>query len=436
MRGTVATEKAPGGLDLQEILDEVIDWRYKGFPPTAKPVTVGQVVEQRWNVLAGDLLLPVLVVKERALENNISLMADYCRRHHLSLAPHAKTPLAPQIVDRQLAAGAWGVSTATIHQTRVFRAMGVQRILLANELVDPPAIAWVARALDEDQSFEFFCLGDSPAGVAVLEETLARAGARRPLPVLIELGHAGGRAGCRSWEEAMDIARAVSRAAHLRLAGVEAYEGVIGGATLQERIAEVDAFLYSIRELTEALAAEGLFGEESEIVVSAGGSIFFDRVAEILGSSWELPVRTVVRSGSYIAQDIDMYETLSPLAGRGDGPHRLLPALELWSTILSVPEPGRAIAGFGKRDVSYDLALPTPLVLRHGDRTESIIGDVEVVALYDQHAILRVSPHVDLAVGDLLGLGISHPCTAFDKWRLLPLVDDDYTVTGAIRTFF
>lgn len=234
----------------------------------------------------------------------------------------------------------------------------------------------------------------------------------------------------------MDIARAVSRAAHLRLAGVEAYEGVIGGATLQERIAEVDAFLYSIRELTEALAAEGLFGEESEIVVSAGGSIFFDRVAEILGSSWELPVRTVVRSGSYIAQDIDMYETLSPLAGRGDGPHRLLPALELWSTILSVPEPGRAIAGFGKRDVSYDLALPTPLVLRHGDRTESIIGDVEVVALYDQHAILRVSPHVDLAVGDLLGLGISHPCTAFDKWRLLPLVDDDYTVTGAIRTFF
>lgn len=436
MGRTVATEKAPGELDLQAILDDVIDWRYKGFPPTTAPVTVGRVGEQNWNVLAGDLLLPVLVVKESALENNIVLMGEYCRLHHLSLMPHAKTPLAPQVVERQLAAGAWGISTATIHQTHVLRAVGVQRILLANELVEPPAIAWVARELDEDPSFEFFCLVDSPTGVAILEETLAQVGALRSLPVLVELGYGGGRSGCRSSEEATDVARAVSRAAHLRLGGVEAYEGVIGGATLDERMGAVDAFLHRMRVLTEALAADGLFGEENEIIVSAGGSIFFDRVAEILGPPWDLPVRTVVRAGSYVAQDIDAYENLSPLAGRGGGPHRLVPALELWSTVLSVPEPGLAIAGFGKRDVSYDLALPTPLVLRHEDRSESIAGDIEVKALYDQHAILRVSPHVDLTVGDLLGLGITHPCTAFDKWRLLPLVDDDYTVTGAIRTFF
>src|SRR5436305_231300 len=164
-----ATETATGGLDLQTILDEVIDWRYKGFPPTTESVTVGQVGEQNWNVLAGDLLLPALLIKEAALENNIALMAEYCHRHHLSLAPHAKTPLAPQIVERQLAAGAWGISTATIHQTRLFRAMGVQRILLANELVEPRAISWVARELDEDQDFELFCLVDSLAGVAVLE---------------------------------------------------------------------------------------------------------------------------------------------------------------------------------------------------------------------------------------------------------------------------
>jgi D-serine dehydratase len=380
-------------------------------------------------------LLPALLVKESALENNIAVMAEYCRLHHLSFAPHAKTPLAPQIVERQLAAGAWGITTATIYQTRVFRAMGVRRILLANELVEPQAIAWIAREQDRDEDFEFFCLVDSPAGVAVLEETLAQVGARRSLAVLIELGAFGGRAGCRTREEAVAVARAVRSAQHVRLAGVETYEAPIDGATLDERIARVDAFLHQVREIASHLAGEGFFGD-GEIVVSAGGSIFFDRVAEILGPPWHLPVRTVVRAGSYVAQDIDLYERLSPLAGRGDGQQRLRPALELWSVILSLPEDGLAIAGFGKRDVSHDLALPTPLLLRRGDRAVSIAGEIEVTALNDHHAFLRVAPGVDLAVGELIGLGISHPCTAFDKWHLLPLVDDSYTVTGAIRTFF
>ena len=54
----------------------------------------------------------------------------------------------------------------------------------------------------------------------------------------------------------------------------------------------------------------------------------------------------------------------------------------------------------------------------------------------DQHAYVRVGQGVEISVGDLVGCGISHPCTNFDKWRLIPLVDDDYTFVGAVRTFF
>ena len=56
----------------------------------------------------------------------------------------------------------------------------------------------------------------------------------------------------------------------------------------------------------------------------------------------------------------------------------------------------------------------------------------------DQHAYLRWgADEADPAqVGDLIGCGISHPCTTFDKWRVLFTVDDAYRVTGAIRTFF
>ena len=59
-----------------------------------------------------------------------------------------------------------------------------------------------------------------------------------------------------------------------------------------------------------------------------------------------------------------------------------------------------------------------------------------MVALNDQHAFLDLPPELPLAVGDMAAVGISHPCTTFDKWRLLPVVDDDYTVVEAVRTFF
>ncbi|HEX8918305.1 MAG TPA: amino acid deaminase, partial [Chloroflexota bacterium] len=120
----------------------------------------------------------------------------------------------------------------------------------------------------------------------------------------------------------------------------------------------------------------------------------------------------------------------------GGGKDRLRPALELWGMVLSRPEPDLAIAGFGKRDAPYDLRLPIPFTMRRDGTSTSIRGQVEVTALNDQHAYLKVDPECDLAVGDLIGCDISHPCTTFDKWRLIPLVNDAYDVTGAIQTFF
>lgn len=299
----------------------------------------------------------------------------------------------------------------------------------------------MAGELAADPGFEFYCLVDSMEGVVALDGPLRRVDPPRPLDVLVELGAPGGRTGCRTLEGACALAAAVQRSPHLRLAGVEGYEGAVAASTFEERMAGVDWFLLELRRLAVELSRSGLFDGLDEVIVSAGGSVFFDRVVELLAPPWEtpLPVRPVLRSGSYVTHDSDTYEQLSPLAGRGQGApstDRLWPALELWSLVLSQPEPGLAIAGFGKRDVSYDLALPTPFCRRRGAEFREIDGAVTVTALNDQHAYLRVEPSFDLAVGDLVGCSISHPCTAFDKWRLLPLVDDRYTVTGAIRTFF
>jgi D-serine deaminase-like pyridoxal phosphate-dependent protein len=309
------------------------------------------------------------------------------------------------------------------------RALGVGRILIANEVVEPAALRWIARELDGDPSFECLCLVDSPAGVELMAAALGRRSAR-PLAVLLELGSTGGRAGCRTEDEALAVAGAVARADTLRLLGVEAFEGLL------ESAAAVDELLDRLGRTARAIEAARLFADLSEIVVTAGGSRYFDRVVERLASlDLGLPVRLVLRSGCYLTHDHGLYDRSSPFGSRGEG-DRLRPALEAWGVVLSRPEPALAIVGFGKRDVPYDAGLPVPLRIARGGRVRDADGELEVVAVNDQHAYVRLAPGAELAVGDLLGCGVSHPCTAFDKWPLIPVVDEGYQVVGAVRTFF
>ena len=422
---------------LERALDEPVDWRYKGMPATDLEVTLRSLGDQGWNVLARDLMFPLMVLNERALEHNLDQLARFASEHGAQLAPHGKTYMSPQIFKRQLDAGAWGITAATISQVRAFRAFGVERVLLANELIDPAGLRWVSSELDADGGFSFYCLADSERGVALMDEALAASSPRRRLAVLVELGWPGTRAGCRTDEEALAVVAAVARSAHLELAGVEGYEGVIGRSRDEEVLAAVDRFLERIRGFVTRLDAGGVFAERDEILVTAGGSAYFDQVVSrlALGSTLSRPVRLVVRSGGYATHDAGLYERLSPLrSGVADDP--LQQALELWGEVLSRPEPDLAIVGFGKRDAPHDVDLPLPHRLVRGSGEDlKVDGQLEVFELMDQHAFVRVG-EVEVEVGDLVACGISHPCTAFDKWRLIPTVDEHHRVTGAIRTYF
>ena len=404
-----------------------IDWRYKGFPP-AEGVTPASLRGQGWNLLAGDLFLPALVLRESALAHNLDLMSRWCEAHGASLAPHGKTTMSPELFARQLGAGAWAITAATTSQARVYRAFGVERILLANELVEPASVRWVATELARDPSFDFLCIADSVEAVAAMDRALA-VNTSRQVRVLVELGLAGGRTGARTVDDALEVAEAIGRSEALELAGVEGYEGIVHDD------ARVDAFLAELRGLLERLEAAGSFSEQEEIVVTAGGSIYFDRVAEVLGST-DPRVRVVVRSGCYLTHDDGLYDEHSPFGSHGSERQRLHPAFEAWAVVLSRPEPALALVGMGKRDVPHDVGLPIPLRSRGQAGVRDVRGSMDVVDLNDQHAYVRIDPSDPLAVGDLLGCGISHPCTAFDKWRLIPVVDDGYTVIDAVHTFF
>ena len=133
-----------------------------------------------------------------------------------------------------------------------------------------------------------------------------------------------------------------------------------------------------------------------------------------------------------------MYEDGGPFGRRAQmlAYPKLRAALMVWSYVVSRPEDDLAILGFGKRDASYDVDLPKPLTVRRAGIHQEVDNGLTVFSLNDQHAYVRVSPGFDLEVGDIVGCGVSHPCSTFDRWRALPLIDDDFTVVGAIRTYF
>ena len=412
--------------------DVRIDGTSKGMPRVSDPVPLLEAGTQGWTV--EDLEPPFVVIRRSALEHNVALMAAYCGEHLVSNAPHGKTTMAPQIWRRQLDAGAWGISAATPAQARVMLAAGVPRILVANPLTDPAAIRWVAHDLRDDGN-ELACYVDSERGVELLEAVLREEAPPRPLPVLLELGHAGGRTGCRGAEEALAVVRRVATSPNLRLAGLAGYEGTIahdrGPATLEE----VRRYLADLRALGTRLRQHDLLSSRS--FVSVGGSIFFDLVVDELGGGRsEVAMPVVLRAGAYVVHDVGMYERSSPLAHRA-AEGRFRNAIEVWGAVLSTPEDGLAIVGLGRRDVSFDQGLPRVLAARRGDGVvEGLDGAVVATALDDQHLYCRVRAGTRLRAGDLVACGISHPCSMLDRWRLIPVVDDDDAVVEVVATFF
>lgn len=416
-------------------------WQYKGWPRSGCASDIDSITAKRPNLFTEDFIFPVATISEASLKHNLTTVSRFCDDIGVSLAPHGKTTLSPEIIRWQLAAGAWAITAATANHARLFRSFGVLRVLIAHQLVDPAGVRWVADELSTHPNVSILCLADSVAGVHLMEDALAERPESRPIEVLVELGVDGGRSGCRSVAEAVEVAAHVASSPRLRLVGAEAYEGIIGHS--KNSLAEVDELMHRLRSLVQRLDDISMIDHLDEVIVSAGGSMYTDRVVEVLTKDWTLrkPVRVVLRPGCYVTHDSRHYLESAPFGARVpmDIYPPLQPAFTIWSYVVSRPEPGLALLGFGKFDASYDIDYPVPMTIRrrgHEGPPQRLAGELEVMRLDDQHAYMRVPEGFDLSIGDMIGCGISHPCTTFERWRIIPLIDGNYNVTGAIRTFF
>jgi D-serine dehydratase len=431
-------------MHLDDLLSTSIEPLAKGWPADASALPLREIGKQGWSLLQEDLMLPALVLKDSALRHNSRWMRAFLERHGVDLCPHGKTTMAPQLFARQLADGASGITVATVQQMQVCRRFGVPRVLMANQLVGRQAIRQVLSALESDPDFDFFCLVDSVDGVDLMAKEMRDFGGTRPLQLLLEGGIAGRRTGCRSVADALDVAKAVADAPGLALRGVEGFEGVIHRDAPETAAEAVRDFLDFLVKIAREAAAADLFAP-GPVILSAGGSAHFDQVTKVFNSAGlGRETQVILRSGCYFSHDSGMYRAAftdldkrSPeLADLGDG---LRPALEVWAYVQSRPEPGRVLATMGKRDVSFDSGLPVPEQwFRPGvhAEAESLSNGHATIALNDQHAFLDVPADSPLKVGDMIAFGISHPCTTFDKWQLIYVVDDDYRVIEGVRTFF
>ena len=391
------------------------------------------------NVARGDFPLPVLTLRREAVNHNISTMAAWCAEHNVLLAPHGKTTLAPELFRRQLDAGAWGLTVFSARQAELAIGAGAKRVIVASEVVDACELRQLAELA---ASVDIYVFVDSEEGL----RRLAALGQIEPrLSAFVEYGIPKGRTGVRTQSEFLRLLQHARQAKGLKSVGIAAYEGLIPSprrafAPPHERVPigtdDVRAFLDGLAQTIEAARSEGLADDST--LVTAGGSGAFDVVVEELR---EVAGPLILRSGCYVTHDHGVYQFQSPLDVRntGDDPPRafLEPALRLWARVISTPERGSAVLGFGRRDTSNDVGSPVPLEVVTDNGLRRPLTTWTVRQMWDQHALVRTNGSDEqLAIGDAVVVGISHPCTTFDKWRRVLEVDDNETVLGVIDTYF
>jgi D-serine dehydratase len=415
--------------------EELIGPLNKGIGRLERATTAQEIAELGWNLLREDLSLPAAVLYRDKLDHNLRWMQRFIDAYGVKLAPHGKTTMAPKLFDMQLEGGAWGITLATAQQVQVAYAHGVRRVLMANQLVGRQNMGLVADLVSHPE-FEFYCLVDSVEGVDQLGGFFSQRGLR--LKVLIELGVMGGRCGVRDDAQLQQVLEALGRwRGVVHLCGIELYEGVLKDKE------DIRAFLQRACTTTKWMLQEELV-ERSPALITGAGSAWYDVVAEEFSAAeFGDAVEIVLRPGCYLTHDVGNYEMQQRRILKSNPIARemrsgLVPALHIWTYVQSIPEPDLAVVAMGRRDAAFDSGLPRPaLHYRPGSKEpRNAPAHWEVTKLMDQHGYLKIAPGDDLRVGDMIGFNISHPCLTFDKWRVIPVLDEKYDVVDVVKTYF
>ena len=398
---------------------------------------IKQLQQTGWDIFKEQVSLPVAVIKQDKIKKNAKWMADFTAKHNMLLAPHGKTTMSTELFKIQLDAGAWGITLATVAQVINAFEAGITRVIMANQLVGKFHFEQIAKWL-ESSKVEFYCFADSIENLTDIGEFFAER--NLSVNVLLEVGIKGGRCGLRSAKDISSLVATCEQYTSLELMGIAFYEGVIGGENAAQ---QVKVFVDEVSTLAKRLQVENRYNTDKPIITGAG-SAWYDIVAKTLyDNSCSDNFKIILRPGCYLIHDTGIYQKAQQaIMARSqiayDIPGDLENSLSIWAYVLSLPEPGLAIIGMGKRDVAFDAGLPTAELIYSvkTNQLRAVNSAFKVEKIMDQHCMLRYSDDQPLRVGDMMSFSTSHPCLTFDKWRQIGIVEDECVITKTISTQF
>lgn len=350
---------------------------------------------------------PALIVDAAVVAANIERMAARARAAGVGLWPHVKTHKSREVARLQLAAGAAGLTAATIGEAEAMVAAGAADLLVAY----PPVGRWrLDRLLALSRRARVTTAVDNAATALALDRACQEAGC--DLGLLWEVDCGTGRLGTEPGPAtAAEVAAVVRQLSRVRFSGVMAFAGHVYSATAQDQVRSAAAD--EIRAVRVTAAALSALGIECP-VLSIGTSPTAHHLDE--GARG-----LQCRPGTYVFND----RTQVALGVAGESSC----ALTVLSTVLSRPAPGRVIFDAGSKALSSDQMRAT------AGGFGAVLGEpaVSIGRLYEEHAIARVPPDLDLPIGSRVRIVPNHACTTANMHRAM-LVLDGGSVAGEWAT--
>jgi D-serine deaminase-like pyridoxal phosphate-dependent protein len=351
--------------------------------------------EPKLGVHVEELDTPALLLDLPKFEGNVHRMAEFFADKPTFLRPHAKTHKCPRIAQRQVEAGAIGITCAKVGEAETMVSAGIDDILIANEVVGRIKID---RLTELAQRCNMMVAVDDPDNVAALSQSCCTKGAT--LRVLVEVDIGMHRCGVQPGDAAVRLAHHVCDAPGLEFTGLMAYEGhLVTVSDAEERASRVRETMLPLQETVELLEGHGLPVD----IVSGGGTGTYD----VTGTC---PPFTEVEAGSYVFMDTTYLRVRSEFQ----------PSLTVLSTIVSRPTPERIVTDAGKKTLTHEFGWPQPLG----------VPGASVRSLSEEHGVLELSDPdaVDLRPSDKIRFIPSHCCTTVNLYDSLYVTRNDVLV--------
>ncbi|GAB1214013.1 hypothetical protein ATERTT37_003169 [Aspergillus terreus] len=318
-----------------------------------------------------------MIVDLDLMEANIKKLMDKLLPTGLSIRPHLKTTKSAILAGKLAKAGAKGGCVAKISEAEAIAAQGFDDLLITCEIVGPAKVQRLVELYRKHRKIRIVV--DSEVAASAINDALARSGIDEPIATLIDLDVGLHRTGVKPGEPALALARHVGGLKHLKLIGVQGYEGHL--QHLHDYNDRKTQCLESMRTLTSTADAFRKAGFNIEVVTTGGTG-----TAEFCAS---VPGVTELQPGSFIFMDTDYRAAVGTFYSN---------SLTILSTVVSKQGPRAVTIDAGLKSLTTDSGLAECKDPRY---TYDVLGD--------EHGSLTWEEGTpDLAVGDRVEMIPSH----------------------------